>query len=555
MLSPSSLIRRCSNSVVAVASTIEQAKLDKEEGHVPAANSASKKEKRNGERKASEWKRLDAKELGISNSMISKPTRVVLNGLRKKGYEVYLVGGCVRDLILKRIPKDVDVITSAELKQVRKAFHRCEIVGKRFPICHVHVDDTIVEVSSFSTSALKPGEKFNHDVSKPLGCCECDFIRWRNGLQRDFTINGLMFDPYAKIVYDYMGGMIDIKKAKVHTVVPAHLSFVEDTGRILRAIRIAARLQFGFTKEIALSLKELSHSVRRLDKGRILVELNYMLAYGSAEASLRSLWRFGLLEILLPIQSLFSNLDRLVAPDRPCHPTLQVGIFAFHKALVDQPQDPLVVAAFSLAVHSGGSLLESVEIARRIFQPHETSFPELLEAQSPDSNNALVHKVINFAATVRTALRKMTDEYYVSKAMAKYPKAPSSDLVFIPMTLLLRVSKIFECVKRGMERGFVPKRRRKIDYESLAMGSLEEVRHTFARIVLNTVSPPKQKIFYDLSMASWTAIGKAKRGLRRAKLLTVVVFVDVKKLQLIAHITRAQTKFPATLPPVAKEEN
>ncbi|KAJ6347066.1 hypothetical protein OIU76_003712 [Salix suchowensis] len=250
-----------------------------------------------GERKAPEWKKLDAEELGISNSMISKPTGVVLNGLKRKGYEVYLVGGCVRDPILKRIPKDFDVITSAELKQVRKAFHRCEIVGKRFPICHVHVDDVIVE---------------------------------------------LMFDPYANIVYDYMGGMADIKKTKVSTIIPANLCFVEYSGRILRAIRIAARLQFGFTRDLALSLKELSHSVFRLDKGRILLELNYMLAYGFAEASLRLMWRFVLLEIILPIQasyfvsqgfrrqdersnmllSLFSNLDRLVAPYRPCHTIL-----------------------------------------------------------------------------------------------------------------------------------------------------------------------------------------------------------------------------------------
>ncbi|XP_061979946.1 uncharacterized protein LOC133700434 isoform X4 [Populus nigra] len=473
-------IRHCSNSVVAVASTTEH----KGEGHLPVINSASKKEKVvNGERKAPEWKKLDAEELGISNSMISRPTRVVINGLKKKGYDVYLVGGCVRDLILKRIPKDFDVITSAELKQVRKAFHRCEIVGKRFPICHVHVDDAIVEVSSFSTSQLKSDGKFNGNVRKPRGCSEHDFIRWRNCLQRDFTINGLMLDPYANIVYDYMGGIADIKKTKVRTVIPANLSFVEDSGRILRAIRIAARLHFGFTRDLALSLKELSHSVLRLDKGRILLELNYMFAYGSAEASLRLMWRFGLLEILLPIQasyfvsqgfrrrdersnmllSLFSNLDRLVAPDRPCHSSL-----------------------------CGGSLLESVEIARRISQPYQSSFPELLEAQNPDSNNALVHKTINFAALVKTALCNMTDGCYVSKAMAKYPKAPSSDLVFIPMALFLRVSKIFECVRRGMETRFVRRQGRKIDCESLAKGSLEEVRHAFARIVFDTVYPPNQ---------------------------------------------------------------
>ncbi|RVW78034.1 Poly(A) polymerase I [Vitis vinifera] len=282
----------------------------------------------NGASKAPEWKKLNSKDLGIRTSMIAKPTRYVLNGLKKKvtpckdrvnmdkfrpvalilnenakaRYEVYLVGGCVRDLILKRTPKDFDIITSAELKEVLRAFPRCEVVGKRFPICHVHVNDTIVEVSSFSTSGKRTGRKLDYILRRPPDCDDHDYIRWRNCLQRDFTINGLMFDPYTKIVYDYMGGMQDIKKAKVRTVIPANISFVEDCARILRGVRIAARLGFRFTKDIAHSVRELSCSVLRLDKGRILMEMNYMLAYGSAEASLRLLWKFGLLEILLPIQ-------------------------------------------------------------------------------------------------------------------------------------------------------------------------------------------------------------------------------------------------------------
>ncbi|GLT63997.1 hypothetical protein SLA2020_365170 [Shorea laevis] len=304
--------------------------------------------------------------------------------------------------------KRLDIITSAELKEVRKTFVQCEIVGRRFPICHVHVDDTIVEVSSFSTSVSNSSWKFTKYFSKPSGCNGRDYIRWRNCLQRDFTINGLMFDPYAKIVYDYTGGMEDIRKAKVRTVLPANLSFVEDCARILRAFRIAARLGFRFTREIGLSVRELSCSVLRLDKGRILMEMNYMLAFGSAEASLRLLWRFGLLEILLPIQasyfasqgfrrrdersnmllSLFSNLDKLVAPNRPCHCSLWIAILAFHEALVDQPRDPFGVAAFSLAVHSGGSLFEAVEMAKKISQPHGPSFDELLE---PEDLNLILH--------------------------------------------------------------------------------------------------------------------------------------------------------------------
>ncbi|GMP57468.1 hypothetical protein CsSME_00021552 [Camellia sinensis var. sinensis] len=253
---------RHSSSVAGVESVVESEGVTNEESQLPKHSHG----KSNGDCNAPEWKKLSSKDLGIRTSMIGKPTRLVLNGLRKKGYQVYLVGGCVRDLILKRIPKDFDIITSAELKEVLRTFPQCEVVGKRFPICHVHVDDTIVEVSSFSTAGRKFEKNSNYGLKKPRGCNEGDFIRWRNCLHRDFTINGLMFDPFAKVVYDYMGGIEDIKKAKVRSVIPASTSFVEDCARILRGLRIAARLGFRFTRETAHYVRELSSSVLRLDK-------------------------------------------------------------------------------------------------------------------------------------------------------------------------------------------------------------------------------------------------------------------------------------------------
>ncbi|KAG6686125.1 hypothetical protein I3842_11G001500 [Carya illinoinensis] len=463
-----------------------------------------------------DWKRLNSEELGIRTSMIPKSTRKVLNGLKRNGYEAYLVGGCVRDFILKRTPKDFDIITSAELKQVIRAFSCCEIVGKRFPICHVHIDDTIVEVcylriilvSSFSTCGRKFEKDLSDDFNRPAGCDEKDYIRWKNCLQRDFTINGLIFDPYSRIVYDYTGGIEDIKKAKVRTVIPASSSFQEDCARILRAIRIAARLGFRFSRETAHFVKHLACSILRLDKARLLMEMNYMLAYGSAEASLRLLWKFGLLEILLPIQaayfvhhgfqrrdkrsnmllSLFSNMDKLLAPDRPCHSSLWVGILAFHIALSEQPMDPVVVAAFGLAVHNGGDILEAVKIAMKITTPHDVSFHELSEQQNLESQ-ALTDAVMDLTASVKRALIKITDEQFVSQAMEGYPEAPYSDLVLIPLGLYLRVCRIFECVSEGGEKGFVAKQGSKIDYELLARGGLQEVRHVFARIVFDTVYP------------------------------------------------------------------
>ncbi|CAE6075544.1 unnamed protein product [Arabidopsis arenosa] len=458
--------------------------------------------------KAPEWKKLNSKDLGITSSMISKPTRLVLNGLKSKGYDVYLVGGCVRDLILKRTPKDFDILTSAELREVVRTFSRCEIVGKRFPICHVHVGNDMIEVSSFSTSAQNSPRNMRTGSGKSSGSYDEDSIRFNNCLQRDFTINGLMFDPYAKVVYDYLGGIEDIKKAKIRTVFHAGTSFQEDCARILRGTRIAARLGFTISKETAHFLKNLSFLVQRLHRGRILMEMNYMLAYGSAEASLRLLWKFGILEILLPIQaaylvhtgfkrrdkrsnmllSLFGNLDKLLAPDRPCHSSLWLTILALHKALADQPRYPSVVAAFTLAVHNGGDVLEAVKITRKVTKLHNRSFFELLEAEELDSQT-LLDEVMNFDSSIKEALGQMTDGRFISKAMAAYPQAPYSDMVFIPLQLYLDARRIFECVKENRQKGFVPKQDSKIDYTSLSSGNLPEVRHVFARVVFDTVFP------------------------------------------------------------------
>lgn len=493
------------SSVAAFETSDEPESLVKDNSGRSVVNS-SVRVQGNGE--VREWKRLSSKDLGISYSSIPSPSRVVLNRLQREGFEVYLVGGCVRDLILKRTPRDFDIITSAELKEVRRVFSRCDIIGRRFPICHVHVEDSILEVSSFSTCATNHDRDLGIAYESPIDCDEKDYMRWKNCMQRDFTINGLMFDPYANLVYDYVGGLEDIKKAKVRTIIRASPSFEQDYARILRAVRIAARLGFSFARGAADNIRTLASSVLTLDKARILMEMNYMLAYGSAEASLRLLWKMNVLEILLPIQaayfvqqgfkkqdrrsnmllSLFSTMDKLLEPNQPCHSSLWVGILAFHKALSDQPRDPLVVAAFCLAIHNGGHMSEALSIARSISTPHDISFHELLQPQNLDVES-LRDEVMNLAASVKKVLTNMTDEYYVSKAMSMYRKPPYSDMVFISLELYLRVCKIFECVRQGKEEGFVAKQGRKIDYDLLALGSLEEVRHVFARIVFDTVFP------------------------------------------------------------------
>lgn len=115
----------------------------------------------------------------------------------------------------------------------------------------------------------------------------------------------------------------------------------------------------------------------------------------------------------------------------------RVAILAFHKALVDQPRDPLVVAAFSISVHSGGSLMDAVKIARKIKKPHDAQFVEVSNLQSFKSHNELVDEVIDLAASATVALQQMTDEHCISQALIQYPQAPRSDMVLASTTLFI----------------------------------------------------------------------------------------------------------------------
>ncbi|KAJ0037618.1 hypothetical protein Pint_23804 [Pistacia integerrima] len=208
--------------------------------------------------------------------------------------------------------------------------------------------------------------------------------------------------------------------------------------------------------------------------------MNFMLAFGSGEASMRLLWRFGLLKILLPTQAsyfvsegfqesnmllkLFTNLDRYLEPDRPCHKNL------------------------CLAVHSGGSLLDSIEKAKRISQLHDScmSFHELPKSQRLD-NVDFMYRVINLATSIIAVLHDMTREYSVPQSMSQSPQA--LNLFFVPPETSEDICKIFECAGYGMVLGSVPKLEKEINYELLALGNLQETRHLFGRIVLNTVYP------------------------------------------------------------------
>ncbi|XP_022775479.1 uncharacterized protein LOC111317278 isoform X3 [Durio zibethinus] len=402
----------------------------------------------------SKWKKIQASKVGITNSMISLPSWIVLNNLHRGGFEAYLVGGCVRDLLLNRIPKDFDVITTATLRQVKKKFYRAQIVGRRFPICIVHIKGSVVEVTSFETAAKHDKDKEKGLISLiPKGCDEKDLIRWRDTRKRDFTINSLIFDPFTCNIYDYNNGMSDLKSLK----------------------------------------------------SRLMLELNYMLSFGAAELSICLLQRFNLLHILLPFQAayinqqrsaknspmlmkLFFNLDKLVSSDHPADSCLWVGLLMFHLALVNNPQDGLVVWTFASVLYHGKWKV-GVEFAREQTKVEVKFVPEISGFSETKSDEDLAKEVSQFATLVQDSVWALTETSSLFQSMSRYPSSPCPGLVFVPKKTAKATAKIFDLMVEDI-KSFINDRRGEspeINYHLLGKGDPCETRYVLGKIILESM--------------------------------------------------------------------
>ncbi|PHT56383.1 hypothetical protein CQW23_04869 [Capsicum baccatum] len=474
-----------------------------------SANMGSGSVVETGEIDFSKWRKLYSGEFGIRSSMIPKSASIVLKVLQSGGFDAYLVGGCVRDLILSRIPKDFDVITTATLPQIKRHFHRAIVVGRRFPICRVHVNGSIVEVSSFGTAAKQTGKREKHFVPKmPKEFHQKDFIIWKDSMRRDFTVNSLFFDPSVNTIYDYANAMVDLKSLQLRTLKPAHLSFKEDCARILRGLRLAARLKLSLSVEIESAMHKLSLSIMKLDKSRLMMEVNYMLSYGAAEPSLSLLQRYNILGMLLPfhaahlaqqsdkqlsessdmLMKLFSSMDQLVTCGRPSHDSLWVALLAFHLALITNPQEAYVVLTFaSLLYH--GNWKEGVKFARRHSDAASIYAPEMSDSQDSISDDELVERVTELAVLVQNSLDILTDKDSLQEAMSRFPVSPCSGLVFVSKNMRKGVAIIFDVLIEDVRSLQTSRNSFEIDYTLLGKGQTRETRFVLGRVILDTIAP------------------------------------------------------------------
>ncbi|RCU51606.1 polynucleotide adenylyltransferase PcnB [Corallincola luteus] len=247
----------------------------------------------------------------ISRTDISDNALKVLYRLNKNGYQAYLVGGGVRDLLLGLKPKDFDIVTDASPEQVKKLFRNCRLVGRRFRLAHILFGRDIIEVATMrghhsnaeddtvGTAHAETGMILRDNV---YGTIEEDAER------RDFSINALYYDISDFSVHDFADGIKAIKKRQIELIGDPETRYREDPVRMLRAVRFAVKLDMSITPRSAAPIKELANMLAQIPAARLFEEIQKLFLSGKALATYKMLREYKLMQQLFPaLKSCFTK--------------------------------------------------------------------------------------------------------------------------------------------------------------------------------------------------------------------------------------------------------
>ncbi|MEQ1438645.1 polynucleotide adenylyltransferase PcnB [Fontimonas sp. SYSU GA230001] len=243
-------------------------------------------------------RRIPRSEHPISRSQFTQGTLRTLYGLKDAGYEAYVVGGGVRDLLAGEAPKDFDIATNAHPDQIRAVFRSCRLVGRRFMIAHVRWGQEVVEVTTFRGAITDEHER--DDTGRILADNEYGTLE-TDAFRRDFTINALYYDISDYSIVDHVGGLEDMQRRIVRLIGDPETRYREDPVRMLRAIRIANKLRFTIDKKTAAPIPSLAGLLREIPPARLFDEVIKLLQSREAVANLEGLHTHGLLKHLLPM--------------------------------------------------------------------------------------------------------------------------------------------------------------------------------------------------------------------------------------------------------------
>ncbi len=242
----------------------------------------------------------------ITVNKISKYAVSIIRTLQSKNFSAYVVGGAVRDLIIGLKPKDFDIVTDAKPYEIRTMFPGSQVIGRRFQLVHVKKGGDFYEVSTFRSDVsknyiCKPNspKKNNH---KKYSTDDSEFgTIHEDAFRRDLTINALYYDPVKEQVYDFNGGIKDLLDKRITVIGPPEIRFTEDPVRILRIIRIAAKLNFQIPSDIEKHIYSKFHLIKDVSKSRLFDESLKMFLHGQGLASYELIRRFNGLKYLVHI--------------------------------------------------------------------------------------------------------------------------------------------------------------------------------------------------------------------------------------------------------------
>lgn len=239
---------------------------------------------------------------------ISRHAVSVVEQLQRAGYEAYLVGGCVRDLLLDIEPKDFDVATSATPEEVRATFRNARLIGRRFKLAHVRFGREIIEVATFRANHDSDADTDSDDVSELSRQSESGRLLRDNvygtfeddAQRRDFTINALFYNPTDGHIHDFANGIHDVRNRQVRLIGDPIRRYQEDPVRMLRAVRFAAKLDFDIEPHTAEPIFELSELLHDIPPARLFDEVLKLLMSGQGELTFELLREHDLFSPLFP---------------------------------------------------------------------------------------------------------------------------------------------------------------------------------------------------------------------------------------------------------------
>lgn len=247
---------------------------------------------------------------GINKNALCANAISTVKRITEQGYDAYLVGGCIRDLLLGKTPKDFDIATNAKPEDIRKIFKRSRIIGRRFQIVHVYFGRDVIEVTTFrGNHKPKTTAKTTNKVQQTDSARSKDGLLLRDNVygnmeedawRRDFSANALYYDVNRDVVIDYCDGWSAIKQKQLIILGDAELRLREDPVRMLRAVRFAATLDFEIESQVAMLIPPLAKLLQDISNARLFEESLKLFLSGYSVKTFKLLDEYSLLAQLLP---------------------------------------------------------------------------------------------------------------------------------------------------------------------------------------------------------------------------------------------------------------